>query len=289
MMNWYEIYGFKDRLSDIEQFFIEIAANEEPLLTFGYKRALELPAAEKAFEALKTFDEDFANLKRYMLKLDRTLGQELEQLDANGKLIEQVSLITLRLRMAEARKPISGTFAVINQVFFYLPYFSRLVKSKGQFGEEPVFLQRTIINLRRLKGLANICYELLSSKDNSDDEVFKPSNVIPDRVIDLIDTAIAEIENISAISPTARSRIEGYLHEAKKEALSTSPSWSNILGALVIVAAVISGIADAPNAAKNIRDAIDYILGTSVETPLQKYLPPPPENEKKSVPITTLA
>lgn len=288
-MNWYEIYNFKDRLADIEEFFVEIAANEEQLLTFGYRRALEFQTAEKAFEALKTFDEDFASLKRYMLKMDRTLGQELEQIDANGKLIEQVSLIALRLRMSEIRKPMSGTLAAINQVFFYLPYFSRFVKSKGLFGEEPVSLQKTIINLRRLKGLANICYELLSSKDSSDNEVFKPSNVKPDRVIDLIDIAIVEIENISSISPAERARIEGYLHEAKKEVLSTNPSWSKIVGALVIVAAVTSGIADASNAAKNLKDAIEYILGTSVEKPLQKYLTPPTENEQRPAPIGILA
>ena len=93
-MDWYEIYGFKNRLADIEKFFVETAANEEQLLTFGYRRALEFQTAEKAFEALKTFDEDFTSLKRYMLKMDRTVGQQLEQLDANGKLIEQVSLIT---------------------------------------------------------------------------------------------------------------------------------------------------------------------------------------------------
>lgn len=288
-MNWYEIYSFKDRLSNIEEFFVEIAANEEQLLTFGFRRALEFATAEKAFEALKTFDEDFASLKRYMHKMDRTLGQELAQLDANGKLIEQVSLIALRLRMSEIRKPMSGTIAAINQVFLYLPYLSRFVKSKGLFGEEPVSLQKTIINLRRLKGLANICYELMSSMDNSDDEVFKPSNIRPDRVIDLIDAAISEIENISSISPTERARIEGYLHDAKKEALGTNPSWSKIVGALVIVAAVTSGIADAPNAAKNIKDAIEYILGTSVEKPLQKYLPPPQKNEQQTVPSGILA
>lgn len=258
-------------------------------MTFGYRRALVFKTAEKAFEALRTFDKDFASLKRYMLKMDRTLGQELEQLDASGKLIEQVSLIALRLRMSEIRKPMSGTLAAINQVFFYLPYFSHFVKSKGLFGEELVSLQKTIINLRRLKGLTNICCEILSSKGGSDDEVFKPSNVKPDRVIDLIDMAIAEIENISSISPTERVRIEGYLNEAKKEAANTSPSWSKIVGALVIAAAVTSGIADAPNAAKNIKDAIEYILGASVEKPLQKYLPPPAENEQRSVPIGTLA
>ena len=146
------------------------------------------------------------------------------------------------------------------------------MRSRNLFGEEPVALHKTIINLGRLRGLATVFSNLLS-RVASDDEIFKPSNVIPDRVIDLIDTALAEMEHVSSIPPFERGRIQGYLHEAKKEALSPNPSWSKVIGALVIVAAITSGLADAPNAAKNIKDAIEYILGTSVEKPLQKYLP----------------
>ncbi len=118
-MNWYEIHSFKDRLAAIEQFFIEIAANEEQLMTYGFRRAFSLPGAGEAFEALKTFNEDFSTLKRYLLRMDRTLGQELEQLDSDGKLVERVSLISLRLRMSEVRKPMSAGISAIYQLMFY--------------------------------------------------------------------------------------------------------------------------------------------------------------------------
>jgi hypothetical protein len=144
-MKWYEIRNFKDRLVAIEQFFIEIAANEDKLIMYGFKHAFTLTSAEKALEALKTFNEDFSALKRFLLRMDRALGQELEQLDSEGKLVEQVSLISLRLRMSEVRKPMSNSIAAINQAMFYLPYFSRLVKSKGfLFDKEAVLLHKTI-------------------------------------------------------------------------------------------------------------------------------------------------
>jgi hypothetical protein len=288
-MKWYEIRDFKDRLVAIEQFLIEIAANEEKLMVYGFKHAFTLPSAEKALEALKTFNEDFSTLKRFLLRMDRTLGQELEQLDSEGKLVEQVSLISLRLRMSEVRKPMSISIAAINQMMFYLPLFSQLVKSKGLFDEEAVSLHKTIINLGRLRGITTVFYDHLFNLENSDNEVFKPSNVKPDRVVDFIDAALTEIELLSSVSPSERARIEGYLHEAKKEALSSGPSWSKIVGALVIVAAITSGLADAPNAAKSIKDAIEYILGTSVEKPLQKYLPSPNEHDKIPAPVDTLA
>src|SRR5690606_10744411 len=181
----------------------------------------------------------------------------------------------------ELRRPLSLGLSTINQFLLYLPYASRLVKSKGLFSEEAVSLSKTIINLGRLRGIVAILLEHMSQREASDDEVFKPSNIKPDRVIDLIDAALIEVEHLTSISPSERARIEGYLQEAKKEALVSSPSWSKIVGALVIVAAITSGMADAPNAAKNLKDAIEYILGTSVEKPLQRYLPPPPEERQE--------
>jgi hypothetical protein len=54
-MEYPELVKFRDGVSAIEQFFVEMAANENQLLTFGYKRAFELPTANPAFAALTTF------------------------------------------------------------------------------------------------------------------------------------------------------------------------------------------------------------------------------------------
>ena len=275
-MEWYEVTAFKKRVTQIEQYFVEIAANEELLLTYGFKRALSFPSAAFAFEALKTFNEDFSSLRRIMLRVDKALVQELEQLNTQGQMLEQVSLISLKLRMAEAKRPISAGIAAVNQVLMYLPYISRPAQSKGLFGEAPVSLQKTIINLERLKGLIGLCDDVLSNRRIADDDVFKPSNVSKDRVFELIEKALDQIDGATSISPAELERIKGYLTEAQKEATASNPSWSKIVGALVIVAALTSGLADAPNAAQTVKETIEYILGTSVNKPLQRYLAPPP-------------
>jgi hypothetical protein len=288
-MNMHQIHSFKDRLIAIEQFFIEIAANEEQLAAYGFKRAIWLRGAKEATNALKTFNEDFYSLKRFSLRMDRMLGQELENLDSEGRLVEQVSLISLRLRMSQARSPLSSGISSINEMMLSIPILSNLIPRKSLFDEELVSLQKTIINLGRLSGIVTIFADHLTDIKSSDDEVFKPSNLNTDRVVDLIDSSIAEIALLSSISPPERERINNYLQEAKKEALSSIPSWPKILGALVIVAAIISGIADAPNASKNVKEAIEYILGTSVEKPLQKFLPKQNDQDKKTIPFETLA
>lgn len=288
-MEWHEIHSFKDRLALIEQFFIELAANEEQLRMYGFKRAFLLPGAEEALKALKTFAEDFSALKRYVLRMDRSLSDELERLESEGRLTEQVALISLRLRMSEARKPVSAGLGAIGVVFAALPYIGKMITPRDLFGNEPVSLHKTIVNLGRLRGLTAVFSDWMFNRAVSDDEVFKPSNVNPDRVVLLIDAALAELESLGSLSDTDRERIEGYLHEAKREALSSRPSWAKIVGALVIVAAITSGLADAPGAAKNIKDAIEYILGTAVQKPLQKYLPPPDEQPRKVTPIGPIA
>lgn len=132
-------------------------------------------------------------------------------------------------------------------------------------------------HLEKVRALCRRASSLLRAKEESDDEVFKPSNVRSDRVVELIDAALTQIQESTSLAPEETERLEAYLSEARSEALSDTPSWSKVVGALVIVAAVTSGLADAPGAAKTVRDAIEYILGTSVQKSLQKYLPAPSE------------
>ena len=274
-MDWYDISNFGDNLQSIEQFFIEIAANEELLRIYGFEYALKFNTATSAIEKLKKFQEDFSALRRVALRIDRSLGQDILALESDGKLSEQVSLIYLRLRMAEARKPMTTAFVTVHGVIKYFPFFYKFTRKESLFGDEPVSLHKTIINLGRLRGLSLNLANLHANKGVSDNEVFKPSNVSSDKVLDLIDEALGEISKLTSLSPAEREKIEGYLFEAKKEASASVPSWSKIVGALVIVAAITSGLADAPNATRTVKDVIEYILGTSVEKPLQKYLPSP--------------
>lgn len=270
-MLWYEVGEFKERVVTIEQLFVEMAANEDALADQGFRFALELPSLPSAMQALATFNEDFSALRRFMRRMDGALAEELEQLEAQGKLVEQVSLVALRLRMAQAERPKPLASGFMEAVLSAITTAS--AKRRRLVGEEPISLHKTIINLSRLRGLAGTFYEYLANRTVSDDEVFKPSNVEREQVVEHIDNALAEIRKLPSVSPKELERIEGYLLEAKKEALSSTPCWSKIVGALVIAAAVTSGLADAPAAAKHIRGAIEYILGTSVTKTLQRVLP----------------
>lgn len=288
-MEWYEIDGFKKRIAEIEQFLIEIAANEERIAFNGFRFALSLPAAESAIKSLRTFNEDFSSVRRLMQRIDKSYADELNQLEGNGKVVEEVALIELQIRMAMARTTATSGISAASKVFSLIPYLSKMRPTKGIFGETQISLQRTIINLGRMKSIVGMFSDYVTNRRIDDDEVFKPSNISAERVVDLIDKALVELEASTSLPTKELLRLQSYLLEAKKEALSAKPSWSKIIGALVIVAAVTSGLADAPGAAKTIKEAIEYVLGTSIAKPLRELIPPPLDLNEPVLPSNTTA
>ena len=88
-----------------------------------------------------------------------------------------------------------------------------------------------------------------------------------------IEAAIEDISKSAQLPPEQKKELIEYLSAAKREFASDRISWNKIIGAFVIAATVISGIADTPQAAENINAAIKYILGTSVERHIPRYAP----------------
>lgn len=288
-MEWYEIEGFKKRIAEIEQFLIEIAANEERIAFNGFRYALSLPAAEAAIKSLRTFNEDFSSVRRLMQRIDKSYADELHQLEGNGKVVEEVALIELQIRMAMARTATTSSISAASKVFSLVPFLSKMAPTKGIFGETQISLQRTIINLGRMKSIVGMFSDYVTNRRVDDDEVFKPSNISAERVVELIDIALTELEGSASLPAKELLRLQSYLLEAKKEALSAKPSWSKIIGALVIVAAVTSGLADAPGAARTIKEAIEYVLGTSIAKPLRDLIPSPSNPNEPVLPGDTTA
>lgn len=272
-MEWYEISQFADKIEIVENYFVSLAANEADIEIFGFRAALQLQGAEESMKALSTFHEDFSSFRQEVEQLGRRFSQELAQLDGQSRLTEQVALVFLKLRMAQVAKPRKS----FSEVLFNALHMgiNAADNKKSLLGENQVCLDVVIVNLEKLRSLARRASVLLRAKEESNDEIFKPSNVSSDKVVELIESALAQIQSSTSLAPEEVIRLEAYLEAARIEAQSDKPSWSKILGALVIVAAVTSGLADAPGAANTVRETIEYILGASVVKPMQRFLPAP--------------
>ena len=95
----------------------------------------------------------------------------------------------------------------------------------------------------------------------------KQSNLDCQKISIEIDTAITVLKSEQGLRPQEREKLIEYLREAKDELSKNDVSWRKVIGALVIASTLLGGIAIAPQAAENIGNAINYILGTSLETP----------------------
>ena len=81
-----------------------------------------------------------------MQRIDKSYAAELHQLEGNGKVIKEVTLIELEIRMAMARTTATSGISAARKVFSLVPFLSKMAPTKGIFGETQISLQRTIIN-----------------------------------------------------------------------------------------------------------------------------------------------
>lgn len=272
-MDWYEIYKLIENLKEVRSFLIKLASVESEIEYFGLSVALRIDNFETVRGCLDELPERFAAIKRQMSLLDDELFNQLNALEKEDKLIEQLSLINLKIQMAkEARRSSIYQAKIMRSLLAITKLFVRGHDSKI-FGTEKISIEKTIVSTEKLTSTLKIAEAILRNREGSDDEIFKPSNIEDNKVSLLIERAIVEINNSTAIGMETKRKLVGYLQEAKIEVASGAPKWSKIVGALVIVAAITSGLADASAAAKSVQEAIEYILGASVEKPLHRYLP----------------
>lgn len=107
---------------------------------------------------------------------------------------------------------------------------------------------------------------------HKNDEVFQPNNVDKNEILTYLDNAIKALAINTTIETSVKDNLLNYINETKVELKKESLSWKKIIGGLVIVAAILSGIADAPEALKNIEDAYNYIMGNPFSSSIQKEI-----------------
>jgi hypothetical protein len=267
-MERYRLSQFDDRLEAVEAFLIDLIANEGRLQELGYRGATNFQSSEKGLEALNFFNEDFIEFKAYTAKVDESANTEVDVLDYEGKLIEQLSNITLKLRVSLARGPVKKT----GLSFFLGRLFGEV--DDGDIGQKnPMSLRDTYISIRRLRAVVRNFIKTCDALEFSENPAFNSSNISVDEVVVLLDEAIDQVSQIKHLSSEVKDNIEKFLKEAKLEIALKRPSWQKILGALVIASAVIGGVADSDKAASNIKNIIQIIISSSVGVSQLRFYP----------------
>lgn len=272
-MNYSDLDKFKDEVDSLEEFFTEFAAREDEILSFGMKKVSKWDSYEKAAPYLRSFEPKIHEFQSFLRPIDKQLFERVRDLVSDSKLIESISGIDVALRIAVHRQKLSFGNEFLSGLVFQIPYIANAIRRKKLFSEEVIPIQKLLVSLGRLGNLVVMSKESYIHGWSRDSDVFKPSNLEDERIITFIETAIEQIESNSPLSKDDKKQLIDYLCKAKGEFSEDRPSWNKIVGALVIAAAITSGLADSSGAYENIDAAIKYIIGSSIEKHTPKSVP----------------
>ncbi len=272
-MEIYEISGFVDDIDVIETFLAELAARNEELRNTGLGRTKAWESYNDANSAMGRFEKSIYSLIRISKFIDRSIYERLTEIVEKSEISRAITSISVTLKIAEIKdeKPRSillytnilleglGLFFAKSREVFFSPKHGFTIDN-GRLS-----LTDALVALRRIKSASEELQDAYYDRRMDDVENFKPSNINIENISIYIDNSINIINDTSEIGPETKKKLLEYLNDIKTELAANSPQWRKVVGALVIIAAILGGVAAVPQALENVQAAVKEILGTSIE------------------------
>lgn len=263
-MNHNELDQFIKELDFVESFLTKIAVTEDEMSSTDFTRIKYWPKYENIILILQDFDRRLLSFMEFTKVVDKTLHDLIQKTINTTNIQIALGQLYVALKIAPEKK---RRF----QSFLNPPKRNTLFPPS-----QSITTQQVLINLHRLIPLAKRVSDVYLINRHQDDEIFKPSNIDKQLVIKYIECTIANIENVT-ISSNQKEKLLTHLNQTKNDLAEDNIPWKKVIGALVVAAAILSGIADASQALENINKAIQHILGTSIEKISPPALSPPPQ------------
>jgi len=208
---------------------------------------------------------------RYARYIDREIGEALLAILGNNEFEKKLTSFVVamnieRERTVNARK-IYHTIGPEHPRFLWplIKLLAAMPPRKSSFNDKDFPINELLVSLRQISNNLTFLKEKALQIPSLDEELFKPGSINNEVVAGFIESAIECIEGLGTISDNDKENIIKQLRSVSSELGSKSPSWKKIIGALVVTAAIISGLADAKQAYDNISSAIQHIIGYSIE------------------------
>lgn len=191
---------------------------------------------------LKDFERKYFELLELSKYIDKKIEDRIESINNEVSLCKTISNIAI--------------FLEINATAY--------TEGKDLRDLYTVDIKTIVAALTRLISLSRRVNEIYEQKLKADDEIFKPSNINNEQILLFLDTALDEIKKESNITNEEKKILNEYIESAKVEMQKKIPGWRKIVGTLVIVSTLLGGIAIAPKAYENVKNALNHIFGTSI-------------------------
>lgn len=285
-----EIQEFSKSMKLIESFLSELAARDSEIRYKGLGSTKLWKSYEEASSSLNDFDRKLHELIKLSKFIDSDLNNRITTIAADSKVAEGITQIAVTVKIAELRR--ERDVAVRKVATTTLDIFSALSASllkvnafnvnrrELSFNNFDISLSKILVGLNRLIQLTEEVEEIYLAKTLGDDEVFKPANINIDSINIYIENTLNIVTSSAEIGPETKTRLTEYLEDIRLELSQKTPKWKKIVGGLVIVSTILGGLAVAPQAIDNVQNAVQEILGTSIE----KQYPHSVPKDKKDTP-----
>ncbi len=276
---WYELHIFQKKLDTLKMFLSELASRENEIVTFGLKHVADWKSYEEAKPIIDEFEVDLLEVEELSKYIDREISGQLTRLKNESKIIEEIVTISVQLAILTNKKRPSVRRDVARSILLQIPYISGIFRNQQFFSKEQISIQKILVSLSRLSSLAKRLEKISRKISNLDDEIFKPSKIDNNLLLERLDNAIESLKTTDVIASQDKERLIEYITAAKAEVAGEKPNWNKAVGALVIVATLLGGVAVAPQAYDNVAKAIQHILGVSIEKHIPNMLPTQPKED----------
>ncbi len=292
-MQQYQITSFISELKDLES-FIDKFSRDYTKNPNRLNEPFYVDNIEKIEETILSLESNINSLKRFAKIYDMELYNSLIDYLAINKPTGHLLEYSIFAKQAIIS---SQNFKLTRNKFNFLLYsvITGLIKSMpndfkpiqyiiDDYKLQPLELLKTIKHLQIFsKQIDDIYYDRYFTNN----EFFEPENVNHNTIIELIEKAIREINDTANIDYITKERLCVYLTEVKTDIVNGTPIWKKVIGACVIVATILSGIAAAPDAINTLNDAVKHITGYAKSNIINKVLPEYKLEETVKLPFET--
>ena len=265
-MEPYEIDSFADELVLVKNLLLRMEAASSLLAVAGMRRVSTWSEYNVGKEALLQLESKLSSVLKISRFVDTEIHERLLKISEESPIISHVAEIGIAIQIAEYQTKNGSGLSVFDALSASFSRTLRIPRFQSLFADEgQIPIRRMLVDVERVIPLVQELSRTAWRKSFGDDETFKPSNINIERVNLSIEKAIISIDSSVNINAETKLKLSQYLTEAKTELIKEQPAWKKIVGALVIVSAILGGLAAAPEAYKSVNEAIQIVLGSSID------------------------
>jgi len=269
-MNTLDIESLQKSLLEVEDFLIVLVNQGDRITINGWNYVRRLLGDGEIIDLITEAPSTLRDIAAIAKGYAPSLAGDLKELGGDPTFVPNLERLVTRLRQVDPRNkyatlkyrssPTMRAFAIIAQRFGF--------RGKNLFESEELNVDSIIIGVRNFRRYVGELERHMERIGETREDVFDPKGIDRDRVIKYLDEAIEEISGSRIGATEYGINLISHLEKTRAEVASKKASWKAVIGGVVIAAAIVSGIADAPGAKKAIEEAYSYIITGTENTPI---------------------